>query len=119
MISRQHRFWGRASIDRVHKQGQVQRGRQLNLKYKLGTDNWRLAVVVSKKVAKSAVTRNRIRRRLFEVVRTEQIQKPYDMLLVVHSAELATMPAPELQQQVRALLLKTQISGTITPKKER
>lgn len=116
MIQRQHRFWGRSSIDRVHKQGRVERSKQLNLKYMPGRDNWRLAVVVSKKVAKSAVTRNRIRRRLFEIVRLTPIQKPYDMLLVVHSADLASMPAPELQRIVAGLLSKSGISGTITPK---
>jgi ribonuclease P protein component len=63
-------------------------------------------VVVSKKVSKSAVVRNRIRRRLYEAFRLQEqsVQKPYDMVLTVFHEQMATLPASDLQKLVRAQL---------------
>jgi ribonuclease P protein component len=54
---------------------------------------YRLAVVVSRKVSKSAVVRNRIRRRMYEVVRQldRDITLPFDLVINVYSTELAEM----------------------------
>lgn len=61
-----------------------------------------MAVVVSKKVAKSAVVRNRIRRRLYEAVRAQKMldDMPVDVVFVVQSENLATIDAQELALQV-------------------
>lgn len=68
---------------------------------------YRAAVVVSKKVHKSAVVRNRIRRRVYEQLR---VQMPatvaLDMAVMVYDASFATMPAPAVQSAVRQLLEK-------------
>ena len=65
MLGKLHRFHGYNALNLAHKQGQVVRGPAMSLKYMLNTRRqiYRVAVVVSKKVSKSAVTRNRIRRR--------------------------------------------------------
>jgi ribonuclease P protein component len=67
---------------------------------------YRLAVVVSKKVSKSAVTRNRIRRRIYEQVRLLEpsIRQPYDIVLSVFTEQPSTMPASELASLVAKLL---------------
>ena len=68
--------------------------------------NWRLAVVVSKKVQPSAVKRNRIRRRLFEAVRT-QLPDGFshtDMVLTVHDKNVELVDAKDLQKTVAELL---------------
>jgi len=64
--------------------------------------DYRMAVVVSKKTAKSAVVRNRIRRRLYEAVRTQAILsgQPYDVVFVVQNPGVATMRHEELALQV-------------------
>jgi ribonuclease P protein component len=61
-----------------------------------------VAIVVSRKVHKSAVVRNRIRRRLYEIFREQAayITEPYDLVLVVYSDHVATMDATELRAQV-------------------
>jgi ribonuclease P protein component len=66
-------------------------------------------VVVSKKVAKSAVTRNRIRRRLYEIVRKNDhlISTPLDVVILVYSETVATMPSEKLEAQITSLLQKT------------
>jgi ribonuclease P protein component len=65
--------------------------------------DYRMAVIVSKKTAKSAVVRNRIRRRLYEVVRTMHFldNRPIDAVFVVHSDELATLPHDQLLMQMQ------------------
>lgn len=70
---------------------------------------YRVAVVVSKKVSKSAVVRNRIRRRVFEAVAMhhDQINKPLDLVFFVYSASLEDMPFSKLQKQVRRLFAQT------------
>ncbi len=63
---------------------------------------YRLAVVVSKKISKSAVRRNRIRRRLYEVVRQleDAISEPYDIVLTVFHEQIAELPAQDLKRLV-------------------
>ncbi len=65
-----------------------------------------MAVVVSKKVDKSAVRRNRIRRRLYEAVRLLEtdILEPYDIVVTVFHAAAAEEPAKSLSHQVKKQL---------------
>lgn len=67
---------------------------------------YRLAVVVSKKVSKSAVVRNRIRRRLYEAFRVyaPAMQQPNDIVVTVFTDTIATLPSSEIQTMVRAQL---------------
>ncbi len=108
MISRAHRFHGHGSLRYVYQHGQTVRGPLTAVKYIENgrRTQYRLAVVVSKKVSKSAVTRNRIRRRLYEAVRghEDQLIKPYDLVITVFHDQLATLPSSELQRLVSAQL---------------
>lgn len=72
--------------------------------------DYRLAIVVSKKVHKSAVVRNRIRRRLYEAFRLQVTEpKPYDMVVTVFHESLATLPAEDVQIMVAAQLKQANI----------
>lgn len=109
MIAQKNRFHGRGSIAVIYKKGKTARTEGLTLRYLTSTRNdFRIAVVVSKKVSKSAVVRNRIRRRLYEVIRENTKQaadsQPADMVLSVFDERFATMTAPELNGQVNRLL---------------
>jgi ribonuclease P protein component len=66
----------------------------------------RFAVVVSKKVYKSAVKRNRIRRRIFEVIRLNlKSDAPvFDVVISVYSPETLDLPAAKLSGEVLGLL---------------
>lgn len=72
-----------------------------------------MAVVVSRKVHKSAVVRNRIRRRLYEIVRKHesQIKEPYDMVFTAFSDQLAVIDAADLQERI---LTKLREAGIIS-----
>ena len=104
MLARQHRFHGLNSLSYAYRNGQTVRGSQLTLKYVLNTrkQTYRVAVVVSRKVDKSAVVRNRIRRRVYEAVRLHatDIKAPYDLVFTVFSVQLAELDTPQLEQLV-------------------
>lgn len=73
--------------------------------------NYRLAVVVSKKVHKSAVVRNRIRRRVFELCRqrSSELKGGQDIIITVFSESVATVSAPELAEQLNGLLERAEL----------
>ena len=108
MIQRIHRFHGFNSHRFVHRTGRTVRGPFGALKYSKNSRRatYRAAVVVSRKVSKSAVVRNRIRRRIYEIIRAQSrdFTAPYDLVLIIYSDQLATMPAAEIEKGVIAKL---------------
>lgn len=114
MIHSTHRFHGRSSLWFVHKRGQVIRGSLVSLKYARNDrqTTYRLAIVVSRKVSKSAVVRNRIRRRLYEIVRKHAVRivDAYDLVFTVYGEEVANMSHATLQ---KTLLSQLEQAGII------
>lgn len=110
MISRQHRFHGERSINYIYKKGRVARSGPISVKFVLSKNDYRLAVVVSRKVSKLAVARNRIRRRLYEQFRLihKTSNRPifFDMVLSVYDDEIAKMPSEKLNHVCQKLLQK-------------
>jgi len=117
MISKQHRFHGYTSLSYVYRHGSTVRNQQLAIKYvRNGRQaSYRAAVVVGRKVQKSAVVRNLIRRRLYEIIRTHQagIVEPYDLVLTVFSEQVAELPAAKLAGQVVGLLTEAGILQSV------
>lgn len=113
MISRKHRFHGYGSLRYLYRNSHTVRGQICSLKYVENPrrQNYRLAVVVSKKVNKSAVVRNRIRRRIYEAVRIieNQITKPYDLVITVFHEQIADMDAAEVQDLIKSQLKQAKI----------
>jgi ribonuclease P protein component len=74
-------------------------------------DQYRLAVVVSRKISKSAVVRNRIRRRIYENVRilSKSFTAPYDLLIIVYDEGVADMSASALTADVVKMLTKAKV----------
>jgi ribonuclease P protein component len=113
MITRTHRFHGHGSLKYVYSRGQIVRGPFCVLKYTTNPrrKTWRMAIVVSRKVHKSAVTRNRIRRRMYEIVRNAMPADtdPIDLVFIVHAEQVATMPAADLERAIVSQLSKAGI----------
>lgn len=122
MIARTHRFHGHGSLRFVYQNGQVERGPCMVLKYAHNKrrNTWRAAVVVSKKVHKSAVVRNRIRRRIYELLRVQlsSLEEPIDVVCIIHSESVASMPAVDLEQTVTQQLKKANLIRAIVDPKE-
>lgn len=115
MIKRLFRFHGYNALTAVYRRGTTVRGPLMSLKYapRRADQSYRAAVVVSKKVHKSAVVRNRIRRRVFELIRLKQDQLgAVDVVITVFSEQVASLPADQLRAQVDSLLAKI---STATP----
>lgn len=121
MIGRTNRFHGRAGIQRLRQNGSVVRSGMMALRYAPNPkrSTYRLAVVVSRKVSKSAVVRNRIRRRLYERVRilSASLAQPYDLTLMVYDAQLAVLPTEQLDHDVRKMFISAKLtSAEATPR---
>lgn len=110
MIAHSFRFHGHGGLKRVYQQGSTVRGPQANLKYmwRGGNKPYRLAVVVSKKVSKSAVVRNRIRRRVYELVRQNNTPLPngFDAVIILFDETAATQDHDQLNTTIQTLLKK-------------
>ncbi len=110
MIHSTHRFHGRSSLRFAYQKGHVVRGELISLRVARNNrlSTWRAAVVVSRKVSKSAVVRNRIRRRIFEIVRryAGRIDGPFDLIFSVYGEHLASVEPATLEQLVCDLLQK-------------
>ncbi len=113
MIARANRFHGHGSLRFLYTRGKTVRNDQLSLRYIENNrrETWRLAIVVSKKVHKSAIVRNRIRRRLYEIIRLNQdkIIAPYDIALIIFSPVVAEIEPEKLEKLILDLLKKAQI----------
>lgn len=122
MIARTHRFHGHGSLRFVYKHGQIIRGPLLVLKYARNDrrKTWRAAVVVSRKVHKSAVVRNRIRRRIYELLRLQlaDFPEPIDIVYIVHGDAVATQCAADLEQMITGQLQKAGLIRAIVERKE-
>ena len=105
-----HRFHGQASLARVYQHGTTLRSANFNAKYLWRDERrpYRSAIVVSKKVSKSAVKRNRIRRRMYELIRQMNPELPngLDLVVIVYSEEVATESYDNLLQTLTSLVEK-------------
>lgn len=110
MIRQDHRFHGQNAIARVYRHGRSARGANIAVKYGFNPRQrlYRAAVVVSRKVHKSAVVRNRIRRRIFEAIRGHEAIIPVGVNLVftVYDEMYATMDYADLSAEIARLISK-------------
>lgn len=113
MLARQFRFHGYGSLSYLFRRGQTIRGQFVILRvlHNPRRQQGRVAVIVSRKVSKSAVVRNRIRRRIFEAVRLRlnYIEKPHDLAFIALKPELCTMPADELHRDIETVLSRANL----------
>src|SRR5579871_3465492 len=118
MISYQHRFHGFRSLSFVYKSGQISRGPMFAVKAAANPrrTDWRGAVVISRKVHKSAVSRNRMRRRLYEALGAlgDDINGPYDIVISVFNDRVLEETAISLRRQLRKQLKE---AGVLKPVK--
>ncbi len=114
MLSKKHRFHGSVSLRFVFKKGSAARQPDIALKYIVNkkSKSFRVAVIVSKKVHKSAVKRNRIRRRIYSAVSEFEsyFNEPYDLVFFVYKDQILSLPHPELKRQISKLLKQANIT---------
>lgn len=108
MLAFINRFHGHGALRYVYKNGTAKYGAMMTIKSVSNSRRKtpRIAVVVSKKVLKSAVGRNRIRRRVYELFRHElpQLNQACDIVCIVTSAEVKTADKEQVASELRSLL---------------
>lgn len=113
MLAIKNRFHGHNSVRRAYRQGKSVRSSAFSLHVVEGgrIKNTKAAVVVSRKVSKSAVKRNRIRRRIYEIVRLNlsSFKQPVELVITVYNPELSEMPAKELQRMLEEIFKKAKL----------
>lgn len=113
MIQKQHRFHRRNQVQYVHRRGVSVRGNNMSLRYveRPDTHGYRLAVVVSKKVDKRAVTRNRIRRRVYAYIRNLEpsFRDNLDIVISVFDSKLASSAAAEFKEELNELINRSKL----------
>jgi ribonuclease P protein component len=114
VLARENRLRSASDIARVYKRGAYGgSGGALSVKaVKSGRAVTRAVVVVGKKVSKKAVVRNRIRRRLLELLRPQVTTAAagWDIVLSVHS-DISELPASEISEHVTRALAR---AGVLT-----
>lgn len=121
MIPFINRFHGHTSLNYVYKNGQAVRSHSVTLKYvpNKHRETSRFAVVISKKTLKSAVRRNRIRRRVYEQVRLRMsdLKAVYDIVFIVTSSDFMNLSHLEMTQQIDELFAGARIINKKKPVK--
>ena len=107
MLSKKYRFHSRGGVRYVYKNGKTLRCPKMSLVFMPNIKGFtRVAVVVSKKVEKSAVGRNRIRRRIYEIIRLnlDSLPRKVDYIFVVFNKDVMNMKYNELEKMVGDLV---------------
>lgn len=115
MLAFRYRFHGHGGLSYVNRKGEVFRSRHIILKVvKSRRTHSRIAVVVSKKTLKSAVDRNRVRRRVYEIMRNElpAFNDAYDISCVVVSRDVRTLPYADISGTIKGLLIQANVCDT-------
>lgn len=116
MIPGAFRFHGHNSLRYVYSNGKAARSHLVTIKWTPNAhrSKSRIAVVVSKKVIKSAIGRNRVRRRIYEYMRhlLPSFNGNFDVVVIVSSNELLVMTGQELSSQLNQLIEQTNLLKT-------
>jgi ribonuclease P protein component len=109
VLARNHRFHGSRDIQRLYRSIRPIRTKSFGVHLRSEPRApYRVVIIVSRKVHKSAVVRNRIRRRLYELIRTQHTEhlSGKALAITVYTTSLATDPADEVRRELRSLLSK-------------
>ena len=108
MLRQKNRFHGHGSLRYLYRNGQAVRSSLVTVKSinNPKRTDCRFTVVISKKVIKSAVRRNRLRRRIYEIIRLElpTIKNSQDVAVMVFSGELYSFSHEDLTSLIKELL---------------
>lgn len=107
MLSHIYRFHGPNSLRFVYRNGKTAHSHICKVKYAANSRSRtsRFAIVVSKKVHKSAVGRNRIRRRFYEVIRSQipHMKPGMDIVVIIVSGEALSLPYDAITTTIEQL----------------
>jgi len=119
MLAQSYRFHGYGSLKFLYSRGRVFRARSLSVRvaYNERRSESRCTVIVTKKVFKAAPKRNRIRRRVYEIVRTNwhHIKPAHDILISVYDPATTVMAHADLEDIVIGILKQAGVWQEVAP----
>lgn len=107
MLAKRHKIQGRYRIERVFEKGRRVFGNYFSIHFFPNKIGPQFAVVIPSKLKANAVTRNRIRRRLYEVIRLHAnltTGKKYDMVLLGRTLNIQKAPFQSLVSEFLKLM---------------
>ncbi len=108
MLAAKYRFHGHAALKYVFGHGKTFRFKSMSVRVAENPrrQTSRAAVVISKKVIKASPKRNRVRRRIYEVLRVEwvNVRPGLDIMLSVYDPAVLIMPHEELLTEIKKAL---------------
>ncbi len=111
MLPKQNRLTKQSDFDKVNKKGKVCGGRFLILKTaKNNLESSRFAFIVSQKISKKAVVRNKIKRKLREAVKNNlsEIKSGYDIVFFTKKA-IEEKNYLEIKKEIENLIYKADL----------
>lgn len=112
MLRKKYRFHSRGGVRYVYQKGKTIRSPKVSLVFTVNTRGFtRVAVVISKKVEKTAINRNRARRRIYEAIRLnfDKIPKGMDYVFVVFSKDIKKMKFSEIEKLIGELVEESKV----------
>lgn len=113
MVSKEYRLSGKKNFDQIFKEGKIVQSESFGLSFlnRGDTEVSRFGFIVSTKVSKLAVQRNRVKRALSEAVRflTSKLEKGYNVVFLAKGQSMK-VPTDQLMREVGVSLLKAGIS---------
>ena len=113
MLASKYRFHSRGGVKYTYQKGKTIRTPKFSLVFAPNQHGkQRFAVVISKKVIKSAVGRNRVRRRVYEAIRLNlaEIPESNDYIFIVFSKDFKTMDFTEIEKLILKLAEQAKIA---------
>ena len=111
MLPKENRLKKKKDFEKLFKEGKSFREKFLVLKINENNlNNNRFGFIVSKKISKKAVTRNKIKRQLREIIRKEinNYQKGFD-IAVIALPDIESKSFEEMSQALECILKKVKI----------
>ena len=112
MLKKRFRFHSRGGVRYAYQKGKTIRSPKISLVYTENTRGFtRVAVVISKKVEKLAVNRNKARRRVYEAIRLnfDKLPTATDYVFVIFSKDIKKMDFHELEKIISGLVEEVKV----------
>jgi len=109
MLKKENRLKKKKDFDSVYKKGKTIAGKLVFLKIlKNNLDISRFGFIISKKISKKAVIRNKIKRKLREIIKKEIIKKGFDIIINTN-LEILNKDYNEIRLEIRNLFKKAKL----------
>ena len=106
MLKKQNRLTKKKDFERIFKQGRGFKENALFLKIvEKEAGPTKVGIIVSKKVSKKAVERNKVKRRIREIVRKIEFKQGFDIIIITHPSA-KDLSFEEIKEQIINLFKK-------------